>query len=114
MDKQEIIELAKCIEEAFKEEFEIVHLAKNLVNTMKIEVTDTGVAIDIPAMKYNMKKFRETGVIKYYYRGSYAEQINKTGGLSGKHTDYVEECIKKGIQKWLTQKGVEGSVKIDG
>lgn len=104
------IELAKCIEEAFREEFRNVHLSKNLVNTMKIEVTDTGVVIDIPAMKYNMKKFRETGVIKYYYRGSYAEQINNTGGLSGKHKDYIEECINKGIQKWLAQKGVEGRV----
>lgn len=106
------IELAKCIEEAFKEEFRNVHLAKNLVNTMKIEVTDTGVVIDIPAMKYNMKKFKETGVVKYYYRGSYAQQINNTGGLSGKHVGYVEECIKKGIEKWMAQKGGIGRVSF--
>ena len=106
------IELAKCIEDEFKEEFRIVHLAKNLVNTMKIEVQDNNVIIDIPAMKYNMKKFRETGVVKYYYRGSYAQQINITGGLSGKHEDYVEKCIERGIQKWLAQKGVSGKVSI--
>ena len=108
----ERIELAKCIEEAFKEEFKNVHLAKNLVNTMKIEVTDTGIVIDIPAMKYNMKKFKETGIVKYYYRGSYAQQINVTGGLSGKHVDYVEECIKKGIENWMAQKGVQGKVSL--
>ena len=107
------IELAKCIEEAFREEFENVHLSKNLINTMKIEITDSGVIIDIPAMKYNMKKFRETGIIKYYYRGSYAQQINKTGGLSGKHVDYVEKCIEKGIQDWLAQKGVSGRVSVN-
>lgn len=107
------IELAKCIEEAFREEFELVHLSKNLIDTMKIEVTDTGVVVDIPAMKYNMKKFRETGIIKYYYRGSYAEQINKTGGISGQHTDYVERCIQRGIDLWLAQKGVSGRVSIN-
>ena len=107
------VELAKCIEEAFREEFELVHLAKNLVNTMKIEVTDTGVIIDIPAMKYNMKKFRETGIVKYYYRGSYAEKINIDGGLSGKHEGYIEKCIKQGIQKWLQQKGVSGRVSFN-
>lgn len=107
------IELAKCIEEAFREEFELVHLAKNLVNTMKIEVTDNGVSIDIPAMKYNMKQFKEKGIIKYYYRGSYAEQINKTGGLSGKHEGYIEKCIEKGVQKWLAEKGVSGRVSFN-
>lgn len=107
------LELAKCIEEAFKEEFRYIHLAKNLINTMKIEVTDTGVIIDIPAMKYNMKKFRETGIIKYYYRGSYAEQINNTGGLSKKHEGYVEKCIERGVQKWLAQKGVSGRVSYN-
>ena len=107
------LELAKCIEEAFVEEFEHTHLAYNLVKTMKIQVTDNGVLIDIPAMKYNMKKFRETGIVKYYYRGSYAQKINETGGLSGKHKDYVENCIKKGIEKWLAQKGVQGRVSLN-
>jgi hypothetical protein len=112
-DLNDKLELAKCIEEAFREEFKIVHLAKNLVNTMKIEVVDGVVTIDIPAMKYNMKKFRETGIIKYYYRGSYAEQINNTGGLSGKHEGYIEKCIETGVSKWLQQKGVSGKVTFN-
>jgi hypothetical protein len=107
-------QLAECIQEALRDEFEFVHLSKNLINTMyiKIDETNNSVSVEIPAMKYNVKKFRETGVIKYYYKGSYAEAINKSGGFSGKHTDYIENCILKGIQKWLTQKGIEGKVSI--
>ena len=106
------LNLAKCIEEAFREEFELVHLAKNLINTIKIENNNGVITIDIPAMKYNMKKFKETGVVKYYYRGSYAEQINNTGGLSGKHVGYIERCIEKGVQKWLYERRIrEGDNK---
>lgn len=32
--------------------------------------------------------------------GSYAEEVDQTGGFSGTHKDYVERCIKKGIEEW--------------
>ena len=107
------LELAKCIEEAFKEEFLLSHLSKNLIDTMKIEVVGNNVEIDIPAMKYNITKFKKNGVIQYYYRGSYAQQINETGGFSGKHKDYIDRCIEKGIQKWLAQRGKSGRVSLN-
>lgn len=103
------LDLAKCIEEAIREEFKTSHLSQNLVNTIKIEQYNGVVTIDIPAMKYNMKKFKETGVIKYYYRGSYAEQLNQRG----EHKGYVERCIEKGIEKWMAQKGVSCRVSYD-
>ena len=41
---------------------------------------------------------------KYSYddnlAGSYAEEVDITGGFSKDHKDYVERCIRKGIQKW--------------
>lgn len=43
---------------------------------------------------------------KYYddnLAGSYAEEVDITGGFSGTHKDYVERCIRKGIEKWKRQ-----------
>ena len=100
------IELANCIVDAIKDEFKQVHLSGNLVKTMKIIVQGNSVLIDIPARKYNMKQFKETGIIKYYNRGSYANIINDFG----EHRGWVERCIKFGISKWLAQQGKQGKV----
>lgn len=35
--------------------------------------------------------------------GSYADQVDKTGGFSKDHKDYVERCIRKGIERWASQ-----------
>ena len=35
--------------------------------------------------------------------GSYADQVDITGGFSKDHKDYVERCIRKGIERWASQ-----------
>ena len=52
-----------------------------------------------------MKKGKTSAVTRRGYyddilAGSYAEEVDKTGGFSGEHKDYVERCIRKGIEKW--------------
>lgn len=112
-DPRDKIELANCIADAIKKEFDKVHFSYNLVRTMKIEIDGDNVSIDIPAMKFNIKQYKLNRVIKYYYRGSYANLINYTGGFSGRHVDYVQRCIEEGISKWLAQKGKQGRISID-
>ena len=108
------IELANCIVDAIKDEFKHAHLSGNLVKTIKISVKNRGwgktdVFIEIPARKYNVKHFKETGVIKYYNRGSYANIINDFG----EHRGWVERCIKKGMSKWLAQEGRQGRISFN-
>lgn len=107
------IELAKCIEEAFKEEFRIYNYSGNLINTMSVNVVDDNVTIDIPAQTYDMLEYKMKKIIKYTNKGSYAEQVNKTGGFSGMHVGFIERCIEKGIQKWLDQNGLSGRVSMN-
>lgn len=103
------LELANCIVDAIKEEFKMSHLSGNLVNTMKIIVRGADILIDIPAMKYNMKEYKRTGIIKYYYRGSYANIINDFGD----HKGWVDRCLKEGISKWLAQQGQNGRISYN-
>lgn len=42
----------------------------------------------------------KVGQNKYYSVGSYADEVDKSGGFSHKHTDYVENCIRRAINKW--------------
>jgi hypothetical protein len=32
--------------------------------------------------------------------GSYAKAVDESGGISGTHKNYAENCIRKGIEKW--------------
>lgn len=112
-DHRDKIELANCIADAIRKEFKDIHFSYNLVKTMKIEVNGNDVSIDIPAMKFNLKQYRLKGIIKYYYRGSYANLINYTGGFSGTHKDYTQRCIEEGISKWLAQKGKQGRISYN-
>lgn len=59
-------------------------------------------------IRRDMKKGKSSAVTRRGYyddilAGSYAEEVDKTGGFSGEHKDYVERCIRKGIEKWKSQ-----------
>lgn len=112
-DPRDKIELANCIADEIRKEFKDIHFSYNLVRTMKIEINGNDVSIDIPAMKFNIKQYKLHRVIKYYYRGSYANLINYTGGFSGRHQDYIQRCMENGISKWLAQKGKQGRISIN-
>ena len=107
MKDEEVYELARQIYMSIKENFETIHLSGNLVDTMKIVRTDNGYKIEIPADKYIMDLFIKQGVLIYNGKGSYAVQVDREGGLSGKHKNYVSKAIDEGISNWQGLLGVE-------
>lgn len=102
--------LAMLIEDEVKKEFNFTHLSGNLKDTIKIEKGSTGgYNIIISAKLYDIAKYKEEGV-KIYRPGSYASEVDKTGGFSGTHKEYVNKCINKAIDRWL--KSVSGKYKM--
>jgi hypothetical protein len=104
--------LAELIVQNLNIEF-ITHYSGNLRDNINIYKTPDGYAIDIPADLYNLKLYRQKGVIVKTYKGSYAQRINYTGGFSGKHVNYVDRCIRNAIEEWKKEFGIEGKVSED-
>lgn len=103
MTDSELIVLATRIRDKIRENFAIVHLSENLINTIKINRTTLGFEIEIPAEMYDIQKYMQQGVIVYTGEGSYAQQVNITGGFSKKHKNYIEDAIREGIEIWLKE-----------
>lgn len=96
--------LALLIEDEIKKEFTFTHLTGNLKDTIRIEKNgNEGYNIIVSAKLYDIAKWKETGV-KEYRPGSYASQVDKTGGFSKKHKDYIDRCINRALDRWLTSK----------
>lgn len=94
--------LAGLIVEEIRKEFQHVYLSKNLLNSIYIYQMSDKVIIDIDPKKYYISLYQQKGILKFIdNKSSYASEIDKTGGISGKHKDYVNECINIGIQKWI-------------
>ena len=105
-------DLVKLIVENFKKEFFTVHFTGNLMDTIEIHQTEDGIAVEIPAMRYSFEKWEKEGVIVPYEKGgSYASQVDKTGGFSGKHKGYVDKCIDLAISQWLTKYHINGRIR---
>lgn len=108
--------LANLIIQKIKENFNNKYMSKNLVNTISIEKTNSGIAVVIPAQTYNMLLFQQKGVVVHTGHGSYANQLNEVGsefyvykGYNKKgskkvkphnHKGYVDNAIKEAIQEW--------------
>lgn len=106
------LKLAKIIIQNLKAEFDKVHLSGNLANTITIKQYqningDSGFDIEIPAQIYDVVLYRKKGVVVYTGKGSYANAVDVTGGYSGLHTNYVDNCIRKSISQWLTLMGLK-------
>lgn len=102
-----------------KRDFQKVHLSGNLMDTVTVEwlsssqyhflngLIETGeflekpqkvAIIHIPAVRYDLKRYREDMVIIHHPEwGSYAQEVNITGGFSGKHKGYVENAIYQAL-----------------
>lgn len=94
--------LAQLIIDNIKENFKVKHITLNLVNTIQIQFNEDGnFIIDIPAEIYDLKLWNEKKAIVYTGTGSYANLVNKKGGFSGTHKNYVETAIDKAISQWL-------------
>ena len=107
-------QLADYIVEYIKADFQTIYLSGNLRDTITIEKTSNGYKIEIPAEMYDVQRFKNTGAIIYTGQGSYASEVDKTGGFSGKHTNYVDRAISLGLFKWGFKQGINYRLKDTG
>ena len=102
------ISLALILKEEFKKEFETIHLSKQLYNSIQVFIGDDHkIHVKIAPQMYDLKLYRNRGIIRPYSNNSYALHVNKTGGFSGKHGDYVSRCIANAINRWKSTNRVE-------
>lgn len=96
-----------------KNDFKKIHLSGNLMDTVWVEdVRSPSIlecefygtkpqkmaVIHIPAVRYDIKKYREEMVIEHHPEwGSYAQEVDVMGGFSHKHVGYVERAIYKAL-----------------
>lgn len=104
-DKQ-LMKLAELVQKYIKEDFEAVHLSGNLMETIKINRTATSIEIEVPAERYDIKRFNKEGVIVYTGNGSYAQAVDIWGGFSKTHKNYIEDAIKQAVQEWLISENI--------
>jgi hypothetical protein len=105
--------LMRYIKEGIEESFGDKYITHNLINTITITTTETGFNLEIPAQMYDFKEWNRNRVVVPYGNGSYAQRVNKTGGFSKTHKNYVEKAINKAIRRWLKEYGykMNGVVK---
>lgn len=94
--------------------FEMVHLSGNLKDTMYIETRGQSIALHIPAERYDIKKYLNEGVVVYTGDGSYACEVNVSGGFSGWHRNYLERSLEGAIFQWIEWVGLKAEkVEVD-
>lgn len=115
VSKKDLQTLANLIYENIKADFEDKHLSGNLLNTIQVTNSDTGIKIEIPAEIYNMYLFFSKGVVVHTGKGSYASELNDKGSAftaysqkTGKryritphnHIGYIDNAINNAITTW--------------
>ena len=112
MESKDIEELGSLIRMMIFIEFgkEVgVASSGNLLKTMTINYNGKRYRINIPAPKYNRKKWEQEHIIQYTYKGSYASDLDIRGAnkwighkeiLTGEHKDYIDRAITKAIEVW--------------
>lgn len=103
LSSSELSILAEKIRNKIRLNFEYVYLTQNLINTIEVRRTTFGYEIDIPAEIYDLEKWFKEKVVVYTGQGSYAQEVDDSGGFSGKHTGYVEKAIKEAISEWISE-----------
>jgi hypothetical protein len=103
-----ILSFGMILKEELRKEFEIVHLSKQLYNSIQLVPSseDGKIHIRIPAQIYDIALYRKRGVIKPISQNSYAWAVNRSGGFSGTHKDYVSRCIYSTIRRWQTENNI--------
>ena len=104
ISSNDLLLLAEKIKKNIKEEFAVVHLSQNLINTIEVRRTTFGFEVEIPAEIYDLAKWYKEKVIVYTGGGSYAQQVDVEGGFSKMHEGFVEDCIKKALKEWILEK----------
>jgi hypothetical protein len=108
-NKRQLMEYIKI---KIEKNFQNKYITHNLIDTIIITPTETGFKLEIPAQMYDFKEWNRHGVIVPYGNGSYAQRVNKKGGFSKTHKNYVEDSIDKAIRQWLKDSGYKMNGKV--
>lgn len=93
-----IVKFVNDIMNSIQKNFDVVHLSGNLKDTMyAYYLSPSEAIIEIPAKRYDIDKFLKNRIIVYTEDGSYAKEVNMTGGFSTLHTNYVDLAIQEAI-----------------
>lgn len=97
------MQLAEFIKSYLIENFDTIFLSGNLKNTIYIDFRFNGdIVVGIPAKMYDIPLYRKEKVIVFNKgENSYAEEVNITGGFSGKHVNYIDDAIVEAIRNWI-------------
>lgn len=95
--------LAQLIVAKISENFSQKYITHNLIDNINITVRKENVIIEIPAQMYSFAEWNRNRVIVPYGKGSYANLVNKTGGFSGTHKNYVEQAIDDALKIWKNE-----------
>ena len=115
--EEDLNRLTQLIVDNIKENFATKKLSGNLINTIQVYNTESGVKIEIPARTYNMLLFQKQGVVVPTSHGSYASKLDDEGssfiiypgeGRGGSyriyprnHKNFVETAISNALNVWL-------------
>ena len=102
----DLIELGEMIRKEIEKDFENVHLTGNLAKTIEVKYDNEKVWVEIPADMYDLGLYLKNKVINFLGKGSYAQEVNKKGGLSKKHSGYVERAISNSIDMWVNKNNI--------
>lgn len=100
-------QLAENIKRKIAKDFSKVYLTHNLVDTMNVEARANQATLHIPAIRYDFKEWNKNKVVVHHLEwGSYANQVNITGGFSTFHKNYIDYAIEEVI--WW-EMGIDGT-----
>ena len=102
--------LAEKIERNIKNDFERLHITRNLMDTIKVHIYKDKVEIEIPAERYDFKKWNSDKVVVYNNTGSYAQSVDLYGGFSKSHKMYVENAIYDALVEQMQEEGMKGTI----
>lgn len=106
--ESDVRRLGELIAGNIRENFKEVHLSGNLMDGISVSKVGNDISVSIPAVRYDINRFRKERVLVLRpAEGSYAEEVNETGGFSGFHVGYVEDAIRKGIIQWCSSLGIK-------
>lgn len=101
------LSFALILKEELRKEFEFVHFSKQLYNSIQIVPGDDGkIHVLIPPQMYDINFYKKRGIIKHISQNSYAMAVNRYGGFSGKHKDYIPRCIYNTIRRWQSENNI--------
>lgn len=89
-------QMAENLKRKIAKDFSKVYLTHNLVDTMNVEARANQATLHIPAIRYDFKEWNKNKVVVHHPEwGSYANQVNITGGFSTFHTNYIDIAIRE-------------------